>query len=97
MAMKKKKSCMIHKKSVNFVFPCSGVADTGEIADRAARWLLSDGVARMICLAGVSAGINGFLNQMKNAQEILIIDGCKIECTKKILQGHGIGPSNTSH
>ena len=43
------------------VFACSGAADVGEIADRAARKLNREGTGKMFCMAGLGGRISGIL------------------------------------
>lgn len=71
------------------VFPCSGAADVGEISDRAARKLTRDGVGKMFCLAGLGGHVESFLTNTKAAGEILVIDGCPVDCAKKTLEHAG--------
>jgi uncharacterized metal-binding protein len=68
------------------VYPCSGAADTGELADRAARRLDADDVAWMSCLAGVSARTSGMMANAAAAPMLLAIDGCPLDCAKKTLE-----------
>ncbi|MCD1293950.1 zinc-binding protein [Methanocella sp. CWC-04] len=71
------------------IYPCSGSADVGEIADRAARKLTKDGVGKMSCLAGIGGGISGLLAVADCASAILVIDGCPQNCAKKTLEKAG--------
>lgn len=68
------------------IYACSGVSDTGEIADRAARKLNKEGLGDMYCLAAIGAKIEGFIKSTKSASEILIIDGCTLACARKTLE-----------
>ena len=72
------------------IFPCSGSADTGEIADCAARKFAQGGCAGMSCLAGVGADISGFIASAKGADRLLVVDGCNLECARKTLAEKGI-------
>jgi uncharacterized metal-binding protein len=72
------------------LIPCSGAADTGEIADRAARKFAQGGCASMFCLAGVGANLGGFIASAKGADRLLVIDGCNLECARKTLAEKGI-------
>jgi len=76
--------------SVTMLVPCSGAADTGEIADRAARKFAEGGCAGMFCLAGVGANLSGFIASAKGADRLLVIDGCKLDCAHKTLAERGI-------
>jgi len=71
------------------VFPCSGAADVGEIADRAARRLSRDGAGKMFCLAGVGGRVSGIIAATQAASRILAIDGCPLDCAKNTLEGAG--------
>ncbi len=68
------------------VYPCSGAADTGEIADRAARRLDADNLAWMSCLAGIGGRVSGLLANAAAAPSLLVIDGCPQDCAKKTLE-----------
>lgn len=73
------------------IYPCSGAADVGEIADRVARKLRTDGYGNMSCLAGVGSHQFAFIESAK-AAENFTIDGCQIACAKKTLEHAGIIP-----
>ncbi|MFA5160674.1 MAG: putative zinc-binding protein [Elusimicrobiales bacterium] len=68
------------------VFTCSGCSDLGEIADRTGRQLSKDGIGRMSCLAGIGAGISGFIASASGACKTLAIDGCPVDCAKKCME-----------
>jgi len=53
--------------TVNLLYACSGAANTGLLADQAARTLASDGKGSMTCLAAVGADLSGFLVPARNA------------------------------
>lgn len=76
--------------SVTLLLPCSGAADTGEIADRAARKFAKGGCAGMFCLAGVGANLSGFIASAKGADKLLVVDGCTLDCARKTLAERGI-------
>jgi len=71
------------------IFACSGAADVGAIADRAARKLTAEGVGRMFCLAGVGGRVPGIVKTTEAAAWILAIDGCPLDCAKSCLEGAG--------
>ncbi len=72
------------------IFSCAGAADVGEVADRAARKLHKEGVGSLFCLAGIGAGLDSFIQKTKGASKVLAIDGCSVDCTKKLLEKYGI-------
>jgi uncharacterized metal-binding protein len=71
------------------IFSCCGSADVGEIADLAARKLHKEGFGKMYCLTGLGAGLSGFIESTKAAAKILVIDGCAVDCAKKLLEKNG--------
>ena len=71
------------------IFSCSGAADVGEVADRAARVLTRAGKGRMYCLAGIGGGVPGIIENTKTAGTILAIDGCPTACASKSLKQAG--------
>ncbi len=71
------------------IFACSGAADVGAIADRAARKLTADGAGKMYCLAGIGGRVPGILKTTEEAERILAIDGCPLDCTKLSLEEAG--------
>ena len=76
--------------AVTLLVPCSGAADTGEIADRAARKFAKGNCAGMFCLAGVGANLSGFIASAKGADRLLVVDGCNVECARSTLAEKGI-------
>lgn len=69
---------------------CSGGANVAEVADRAARELMFAGCGTMFCLAGLGAGIADMVQKAKDADLNLVIDGCPMDCAKKIFERCGI-------
>jgi uncharacterized metal-binding protein len=86
--MNKPGSCQCSRPDdeTRLVFPCSGAADVGEVADRAARWLTRAGTGDMYCLAGIGGRVSGILASTHAATKILAIDGCPHECVRKTLE-----------
>ena len=71
------------------IFACSGAADVGAVSDQAARKLTRDKIGKMFCLAGIGGRISGIMKTTEAAQDILAIDGCPLNCTKKCLEEAG--------
>lgn len=76
-------SCCGGEKTV-LIYACSGGANVAEISDRAARQLMEDGNGTMFCLAGLGADIQGMIQTARDADANLVIDGCPMDCAKKI-------------
>ena len=79
--------------ATKLIYACSGAADVGEIADQVARRLRSEEFAKMTCLAGIGAGLSGYVQSAKGADENITIDGCSVACAKKTLEKIGVRPT----
>ncbi len=71
------------------VVACSGACDLGQISDIVARRLRDNKVRKMNCLAAVGAGIEPTIEAFKKAG-VLLIDGCAVDCEKKIFDKAGL-------
>ena len=85
---KAKCSCSCNEESgpTALVYPCSGAADVGEIADRSGRLLDAEDEAWMSCLAGIGGRVSGLMANAAAAPALLAIDGCPHDCAKKTLE-----------
>jgi uncharacterized metal-binding protein len=83
-------NCNCGKNTPQLIFACSGAADVGEVADRAARKLTADGAGKMFCLAGLGGKLSSFIETTSNASGVLAIDGCPANCAKNTLEQAGI-------
>jgi len=86
--MSTKKSCSC-SGGPRLIFACSGAADVGEIADRAARKLTKIGVGGLYCTAGIGGRVSGIMKTTESADKILAIDGCPLNCVKNTLEKGG--------
>lgn len=72
------------------VLACSGCSAAGEIADHTARRLQQLSAAKMSCLAGVGGRIPSIMATVERASDVLMIDGCPLECGASVLQNAGL-------
>ena len=72
------------------LYACSGGAKVAEIADRAARQLMREGGGSMFCLAGLGADIPDMVQKARAAGLNVVLDGCPMDCAKKIFDRHGL-------
>ncbi|HUO98045.1 MAG TPA: putative zinc-binding protein [Rhizomicrobium sp.] len=78
------------------IFACSGASDVGEIADRAARKLRSEGTGKMHCMTAVGAGVESFLKFYRQSTDpILAIDGCALNCATNCVSKAGLSVSHS--
>lgn len=71
------------------VFACSGAADVGELADRAARQLSKTTQVKMYCLAGVGGRVEPIMDTVDSAGYVTAIDGCSLDCARHTLDRAG--------
>ena len=72
------------------LFACSGAANVAEVADHAARQLGAEGCGMMFCLAGLGAGIEGMVQTARDADLNVVIDGCPVDCARKLFEQLGL-------
>ena len=72
------------------LYACSGGANVAEIADRTARQLAAEGRGTMFCLAGLGAGIDSMILTARDADLNVVLDGCPMDCAKKIFDRAGL-------
>lgn len=76
------------------ILACSGGSNVGQLSNQAAIDLTQEGFGKMFCLAGIGAGLSGFVQSAKDVDNIIAIDGCKVGCAKAVLEENGIGSKN---
>ncbi len=72
------------------ILACSGSSNVGQLANLAAREMTKEGFGRFGCLAGIGAGLSGFVQSAIDADEVLLIDGCPLGCGKGIFENQGV-------
>ena len=72
------------------LYACSGGANVAEASDKACRQLMSEGLGTMFCLAGLGAGIENMVQQARDIDLNVVIDGCPMDCARKIFDKLGL-------
>lgn len=72
------------------IFPCAGVANVGQITNDTAIQLTEEGYGGAACVALLATGAEGLLKNIGSADEILILDGCPVQCAKTIAEDQNI-------
>ena len=80
---------MSQKKNVVF-YACSGAANVGEMADRAARQMMKEGYGAMWCLSGLAAGVENHLKTAREADLNVVLEGCPVDCAKLVFDKCGL-------
>ncbi len=82
--------CCTAKASNIIILPCSGGSNVGQLANRAAIELTQEGFGKIFCLAGIGGHLSSFVRSAKDASQVIAIDGCKIGCTRAVLEHTGV-------
>ncbi|HOT02743.1 MAG TPA: putative zinc-binding protein [Methanolinea sp.] len=72
------------------IFPCAGQANTGQITNLAAIQLTEEGYGSIACASLLAIGSEGLVTNAKKADEVVVLDGCPMECARKIAESQGI-------
>ncbi len=75
------------------ILACSGGSNVGQLANKAAVDLTTEGFGAMFCLAGIGAHLSKFVKSAQDASAVIAIDGCPIGCVKELLEHADIRPA----
>lgn len=85
-----KSDCESGKKRI--IFPCAGVANTGQITNLAAIELTKEGYGGAACIALLATGKDTIIKAANEADEVIILDGCPVRCASNITGKQNINP-----
>ena len=77
------------------ILACSGGSNVGQLTNQAAVELTREGFGKMFCLAGIGAGLTGFVQSAKDTPRVVVLDGCPVGCAKKIMENAEIALKNS--
>jgi uncharacterized metal-binding protein len=86
-------NCSCNDKVDKVVLSCSGQSDVGELSDLVARKIRNNNIRVMKCLAQVAINNKPLIESIKGSN-VLVIDGCLVDCAKKIMENAGISDFN---
>jgi uncharacterized metal-binding protein len=72
------------------IFPCAGQANVGQLTNLAALQLTEEGYGNIACLALLGISSETLIGNAMAADEVVILDGCPMQCAKKIAGAQGI-------
>jgi uncharacterized metal-binding protein len=72
------------------IFPCAGQANVGQLTNLAAIQLTEEGYGSIACASLLAIGAENLIANALNADEVVILDGCPMNCAKKIAGSQGI-------
>ncbi|HOD27835.1 MAG TPA: putative zinc-binding protein [Syntrophales bacterium] len=74
-----------HTGSNRLILACAGSANTGQMTYRLALQLTREGQGSLFCLAGIGAHLSGFVASARDAEDMLVLDGCPLACASRNL------------
>jgi uncharacterized metal-binding protein len=72
------------------ILACSGASCPGRLSNQAAVELTLEGHGKMYCLAGIGAGLSGFVQSARDVTTLVVIDGCETACGRICLEKAGV-------
>lgn len=72
--------------SERMIIWCAGASNVGQMTNQIAVELSEEGYGKRFCLAGIAAHLGGFVRSVKDAEEMLVLDGCPVACARKIIE-----------
>ncbi|MFA5332152.1 MAG: putative zinc-binding protein [Methanoregula sp.] len=82
-------SCGSNEKT-RIIFPCAGQANTGQLTNLAAIQLTDEGYGSIACIALLATDAENLIKNAKKAEEVVVLDGCPMQCAKKIAEAQGV-------
>lgn len=68
------------------LLPCAGAGNLGQLTNTAAVELAREGFGRLYCLAGIAAGLEDVVSEVRKTRIAVAIDGCPTGCTRRIME-----------
>ena len=72
------------------IFSCSGASNVGELSNAAAVALTKEGFGSKACTASLAVKTPSVMKKAKDADEIVVIDGCPVACAGQIAENAGV-------
>jgi uncharacterized metal-binding protein len=72
------------------IFPCAGQANVGQLTNLAAIQLTEEGYGSIACASLLAIGTESLIANALNADEVVALDGCPMQCMKKIAGAQGV-------
>lgn len=89
MAEPAKCSCGANEPK-RIIFPCAGQANVGQLTNLAALQLTEEGYGSIACASLLAIGAENLVANALNADEVVVLDGCPMQCAKKIAGAQGV-------
>ncbi len=77
------------------ILACAGASNTGQLTYQLALELTREGRGTLMCLAGIGAHLSSFVASARDAEDMLVLDGCALACARKNLEQADIPVRNS--
>jgi uncharacterized metal-binding protein len=77
---------------VPLVYSCSGCSNIAQLANDVAVKMDREGIAEMLCIAGIGGNVKPLVQKAKSGRKIIAIDGCVLKCSKSCLNNVSVVP-----
>lgn len=74
------------------IYSCSGSSNVAQLTNHLAVKLDREGVAEMSCITGVGGNVKALVHKAKQADKIIVLDGCQLQCALHCLENQNIEP-----
>lgn len=83
----------MHKEDkLPVVYSCSGSSNVAQLTNHLAVKLDREQIVEMSCITGVGGNVKPLVHKAKQAEKIIVIDGCQLKCALHCLKNRGIEP-----
>lgn len=72
------------------IFTCAGASKAGQLSNEAAVRLTKEGYGKISCTTSLALSLPSIVKKAEAADEVIIIDGCKIGCARQIAERAGL-------
>ncbi|HKM42172.1 MAG TPA: putative zinc-binding protein [Methanocorpusculum sp.] len=89
--MTEKTTCSCgQNEAKRLIFPCAGQSNAGQLTNLAAIQLTEEGYGKIVCTSLLATGNKGIVKSARNADEVVVLDGCPMSCAAKIAENQGV-------
>ncbi len=81
------------KNEKPLVYSCSGCSNLAQLTNYIALDFNRKGIAEMSCIVGVGGGVKPLVKKANSGREIIVLDGCPLQCAKHCLEKENIEPA----
>ncbi len=76
--------------TTTLIFACAGGSNVGQLSNEIGIKLTEAQKGKLFCLAGIGGNVSGIVKSTESADNVIVIDGCNLDCAKKTLEERGL-------